>query len=47
MTEVVIIDVRFHVLDKGTKDRENWPEIRKKPTQLGEEIYHKLKNSDV
>ena len=41
------LSVRFHVLDKGIKDRDNWPEIQKKLTQLGTEIYNKLKDSDV
>jgi hypothetical protein len=41
------VSVRFRVLDKGIKDPDNWPEIREKLTQLGAEIYNKLKDSDV
>ena len=39
--------VRFPVLDKGVKDRDNWPEIREKLTKLGADIYNTLSNSDV
>ncbi len=41
------VSVRFRVLDKGIDDRDNWPEIRQKLTQLGAGIFNKLKNSDV
>lgn len=37
--------VRFPVLDKGKRDRDDWPEIRKKLTSVGEEIYNKIKES--
>lgn len=37
----------FPVLDKGKKDREHWPEIRKKLTTLAADIYTKIKESDT
>ncbi len=39
--------VIFPVLDKGKKDRKDWPEIREKLTGLGAEIYNKIKESDL
>ena len=41
------VSARFHVLDKGIKDRDNWPQIREKLKALGEQIYKVLKESDV
>ena len=41
------VSVRFSVLDKGIKDRDNWPEIRDKLKSLGEQIYKVLEDSDV
>jgi hypothetical protein len=38
---------RFHVLDKGIKDRADWPRIRAKLTGLGSHICHTIANSDV
>ncbi len=37
----------FSVLPKGKKDRDSWDEIRAALTSLGEEIYNKIKDSDV
>jgi len=39
--------VTFPVLDKGKKDREDWPEMRKELTKLGTDIYNKIKKSGV
>lgn len=39
--------VRFRCLDKGIKDRQEWPEIREKLTKLGEHIYKAVNESDV
>ena len=39
--------VWFRVLEKGKKDREDWPEIREKLTKLGTDIYNKIKESGV
>ena len=35
----------FPVLDKGKKDHDHWPEIRDKPTTLGEDVYNRIKES--
>lgn len=40
-------NVIFPVLEKGKKDHEDWPEIREKLTGLGEDIYYKIKDSDI
>jgi hypothetical protein len=40
-------NIVFPVLDKGRKDREDWPEIREKLTGLGVEIYNRIRDSDV
>ena len=39
--------IEFPVLDKGKKDREDWPEMLKELTKLGTEIYNKIKKSGV
>jgi len=39
--------VIFPVLDKGKKDRKDWPEIREKLTSTGAKIYNKILESDV
>ncbi len=39
--------ILFPVLKKGRKDREEWPEIRARLTRLGEDIYSKIRDSDV
>lgn len=39
--------VVFPALNKGKKDKGHWPEIREKLTDLGGEIFNKIKNSDV
>ncbi len=36
--------IEFPVLDKGKKDREHWPEMRKKLTKLGTDIYNIIKD---
>ncbi len=41
------VSVRFSVLDKGIKDRDNWPEIHEKLKSLGEQIHKALMESDV
>ncbi len=40
-------NIVFPVLEKGKKDRDAWPEIRARLVQVGEDIYTRLKNSDV
>ena len=40
-------NIVFPVLEKGKKDRDSWDEIRAKLTSLGEDIYSKIKDSDV
>jgi len=39
--------VIFPVLEKGKKDRDDWPEIREKLTSLGEDVYNKIRDSDA
>ena len=39
--------VRFPVLDKGKNDPKHWPEIRKKLTELGADIYNKIEKAGV
>ena len=39
--------VKFPVLDKGKKNRDDWDEIRQKLVSLGTDIYNKIKESDV
>jgi hypothetical protein len=39
--------VRFPVSDKGKKDREHWPEMRKKLIDLGADIHNKIKESGI
>jgi len=39
--------IEFPVLDKGKKDREDWPEIREKLTSLGTDIYNKIRESGI
>ena len=39
--------VRFQVMDKGRLDREHWDRIREKLVGLGEDIYDKIKQSDI
>jgi len=39
--------ILFPGLNKGKRDKEDWPEIREKLTSLGGEIYNKIKDSDV
>ena len=40
-------NIVFPVLDKGRKDHEHWPEIRDKLATLGEDVYNRIKESDV
>lgn len=40
-------NVRFPVLDKGRKDREDWPDIREKLASLGTDIYNKISDSNI
>ncbi len=40
-------NILFPVLNKGKKDKEDWPEIREKLTQLGTKIYNRIKESDI
>lgn len=39
--------IEFPVLDKGKKDREDWPEMQEELTRLGTDIYNKIKESDL
>ena len=39
--------VIFPVLDKGRKDRDDWPEIREKLVAMGTDIYNKINESDT
>jgi len=39
--------IEFPVLDKGMKDRKDWPEMRKELTKLGADIYNKIKESGI
>ena len=39
--------VVFPVLDKGKKDRDDWPEIREKLVSMGTDIYNKINESDT
>ena len=39
--------VKFPVLDKGKKDRDDWDEIRYKLVSMGTDIYNKIRESDV
>jgi len=39
--------IEFPVLDKGMKDRKDWPEIRKELTKLGTDIYNKIRESGI
>ena len=39
--------VKFPILDKGKKDRDDWDEIRKKLVAMGTDIYNKIKESDL
>ncbi len=39
--------VKFPVLDKGKKDRDDWDEIRYKLVAMGTDIYNKIRESDV
>ena len=41
------IRVKFPVLDKGKKDRDDWPEIREKLVSMGTDIYNKINESDT
>ena len=41
------IRVKFPVLDKGKKDRDDWPEIREKLVSMGIDIYNKINESDT
>lgn len=40
-------NIVFPVLNKGKKDKEHWPEIQEKLTNLGAQIYNSIKDSDV
>lgn len=37
----------FPVLDKGKKDRDDWPEIREKLVGMGTDIYNRINESDA
>lgn len=37
----------FPVLDKGRKDQDAWPEMRKKLVTMGTDIYNKINESDL
>ncbi|MDE0400124.1 MAG: hypothetical protein OXL96_20190 [Candidatus Poribacteria bacterium] len=37
----------FPVLDKGRKDQDTWPEMRKKLVSMGTDIYTKINESDL
>lgn len=39
--------IEFPVLDKGKKDRKDWPEMREKLTKLGTDIYNTIRESVV
>ena len=39
--------VKFPVLDKGKKDRDDWDEIREKLVNSGTDIYNKINESDL
>ena len=39
--------VKFPVLDKGIKDRDDWPEIREKLVSMGIDIYNKINEFDT
>ena len=39
--------VIFPVLDKGKKDRDDWPEIREKLVSMGTDIYNTINESDT
>lgn len=39
--------ILFPVLDKGKRDRDDWPEIRSKLTSVGESVYNRIANSQV
>ncbi len=39
--------VRFPVIDKGKKDRDDWPEIREKLLNMGTDIYNRIDASDT
>lgn len=39
------VNIFFPVMNKGKKDKEDWPIIREKLTQLGSDIYYKIQNS--
>jgi len=40
-------NIIFPVLDKGKKDHDHWSEIREELTKLGENVYNKIKESDI
>ena len=40
-------NIMFPVMNKGKKDKEDWPIIRENLTQLGAEIYNKIKESAI
>ncbi len=40
-------NIVFSVMDKGKKNKEQWPMIREKLTKLGTEIYDRIKESDI
>lgn len=39
--------VVFPVIDKGRKDRDDWPEIQEKLVSMGTDIYNKINESDT
>jgi hypothetical protein len=39
--------INFPVIDKGKKDRSEWPEIREKLVSLGTDIYNSIDKSDL
>ena len=42
-----IASILFPVLDKGKRDRDDWPEIRKELTSVGEKVYNRIAESQV
>jgi hypothetical protein len=41
------VTIEFPVLDKGKKDREDWPEVREKLNRFGTDIYNRIKESGI
>ncbi len=41
------VSVIFSVLDKGKKDRDDWPEIRERLVNMGTDIYNRIDESEA